>query len=135
ANMSHEIRTPMTAILGYLNLLADERTTDVERASHIATIRHNGKHLLRILNDVLDLSKLEAGKMTIERTACSPIEVLADVASLMSPRATEKHLAFVVESDGPIPERIEADQTRLRQILINLVSNAIKFTTAGEVRI
>jgi signal transduction histidine kinase/DNA-binding response OmpR family regulator len=135
ANMSHEIRTPMTAMLGYLNLLADERTTDTERASHIATIRHNGKHLLRILNDILDLSKLEAGKMTIERTACSPIEVLADVASLMRPRATEKHLGFVVESDGPIPERIEADPTRLRQILINLVSNAIKFTTSGEVRI
>jgi signal transduction histidine kinase/DNA-binding response OmpR family regulator len=135
ANMSHEIRTPMTAILGYLNLLSRPDTTDDERAAHIATIRHNGAHLLRVLNDILDLSKIEAGKMAVERAPCSPIELIADVASLMGPRAIEKQLALVVECRGIIPEQIRTDATRVRQIIINLVSNAIKFTGSGEVRL
>jgi signal transduction histidine kinase/DNA-binding response OmpR family regulator len=135
ANMSHEIRTPMTAILGYLNLVSHPDTTPGERDGHIATIRQNGEHLLRILNDILDLSKIEAGKMTVERADCSPIQLLGEIASLMRPRATEKRLQFVLASDGAVPERIHADPTRVRQVLINLVSNAIKFTEAGEVRL
>jgi len=133
ANMSHEIRTPMTAILGYLNLVSSPDTTDAERQRHLATIRRNGDHLMRILDDILDLSKIEAGKMTVERAACSPVAIANDVASLMRPRATEKRLTFAIEYDGPIPERIVGDVTRLRQILVNLLSNAIKFTESGGV--
>jgi signal transduction histidine kinase/DNA-binding response OmpR family regulator len=135
ANMSHEIRTPMTAILGYLRLLADPDATDDEREGYRATIQRNGEHLLRILNDILDLSKIEAGKMTVERTACSPFELVEEVAALMRPRAAEKGLAFAIECAGRVPERIRADPTRVRQILVNLVSNAIKFTDAGDVRL
>jgi len=135
ANMSHEIRTPMTAILGYLNLVSSPETTASERESQLATIRRNGEHLLRILNDILDLSKIEAGKMTVECAACSPIQIVAEIASMMRPRAIEKRLSFAVECEGEIPEQIHADPTRLRQVLINLVSNAIKFTESGGVRL
>ncbi len=135
ANMSHEIRTPMTAILGYVRLLSDGRKSDEERADYLETIRRNGEHLLRILNDVLDLSKIDAGRMTIERTACSPTELVEDVASLMRARAQEKGLEFTMAYDGLIPERIHADPTRLRQVLINVVGNAVKFTENGGIRI
>jgi signal transduction histidine kinase/DNA-binding response OmpR family regulator len=134
ANMSHEIRTPMTAILGYVTLVSQPETTDRERERYCATIRRNGEHLLRLLNDILDLSKIDAGKMTVECTTFSPFALVDDVATLMRPRAAEKGLDFAVESAGPVPERIRADPTRVRQILVNLVSNAIKFTEHGGVR-
>jgi signal transduction histidine kinase/ActR/RegA family two-component response regulator/HPt (histidine-containing phosphotransfer) domain-containing protein len=135
ANMSHEIRTPMTAILGYLNVLSSPDTTASERESQLATIRRNGEHLLRILNDILDLSKIEAGKMTVERAPCFPIELVSEIASMMQPRAIERGLTFALEAEGSIPRQIQGDATRLRQILINLVSNAIKFTETGGVRL
>jgi signal transduction histidine kinase/CheY-like chemotaxis protein/HPt (histidine-containing phosphotransfer) domain-containing protein len=135
ANMSHEIRTPMTAIIGYADLLLDPETTAGERVTHIQTIRRNGEHLLGILNDILDLSKIEAGKMTIEHVRCSPSAIIVDVASLMRARAIEKGLFFEVHYQTPIPETIDSDPTRLRQILMNLVGNAIKFTASGGIRI
>ncbi|MCC7204721.1 MAG: PAS domain S-box protein [Phycisphaeraceae bacterium] len=135
ANMSHEIRTPMTAILGYAELLLDSGLSESERVEHVHVIRRNGEHLLRILNDILDLSKIEAGRMVAEQVACSPAHVIDEVASLMRVRALSKGLAFNVEYVGPVPTRIESDPTRLRQILINLVGNAIKFTQAGGVRV
>jgi len=134
AHMSHEIRTPMTAILGYVNVLADPRTTESERTSHLQTIRRNGQHLLRIINDILDLSKMEAGRMVVESVECWPLEILDQVVSLMKPRAVEKGLTFAVDYGTPMPERIRADPTRLRQILINLLGNAIKFTEVGGIR-
>ena len=135
ANMSHEIRTPMTSVIGYADLLLDPETTASEQLTHIQTIRRNGEHLLSILNDILDLSKIEAGKMTVENIRCSPSMIIVDVASLMRVRAKDKGLFFEVLYQTPIPETIESDPTRLRQVLMNLVGNAIKFTSSGGIRI
>jgi signal transduction histidine kinase/ActR/RegA family two-component response regulator len=134
ANMSHEIRTPMTAILGYAEImLANAKTPeDVEITK---TIKRNGDHLLGIINDILDLSKIEAGKLRVERISCSPVAIVADIASLMRVRAKAKNLPLSIEYDGPIPETVQSDPTRLRQILINLVGNAVKFTQSGNVRL
>ena len=138
ANMSHEIRTPMTAILGFAEVLLGEDNIGCappERVSAIETIQRNGEHLLRLINDILDLSKIEAGKLDVERTACSPAKVLADVASLMRVRSEAKNIPLLIEYAGAIPEQIQSDPVRLRQILINLIGNAIKFTETGRVRI
>jgi PAS domain S-box-containing protein len=134
ANMSHEIRTPMTAILGFADLLLQnlEEPQNVEAAN---TIKRNGKHLLQIINDVLDLSKIEAGRLQIEQISCSPHQIVAEVVSLMRVRADVKGLPLVVEYSGPTPETIITDPTRLRQILVNLIGNAIKFTEVGSVRV
>ncbi|MBN1345186.1 MAG: PocR ligand-binding domain-containing protein [Phycisphaerae bacterium] len=135
ANMSHEIRTPMTAILGYTELLFDPGLSEDEQINCVRTIHQNGQHLLTIINDILDLSKIEAGAMTVERVACDPSKIVAEVASLMRGRARGKGIFFQVEHDGPIPREIRTDPTRLRQILINLIGNAIKFTETGGVRL
>src|SRR5262249_60985861 len=103
ANMSHEIRTPMTAILGYTDLLSDPDAGERERGDHVETIRRNGEHLQHIINDILDLSKIEAGKMALERVACSPVQLVSEVAALMRPRAVGKGLALDVEFHGPLP--------------------------------
>ena len=135
ANMSHEIRTPMTAILGFADVLLSPaaQASESDRDSAIHTIRRNGEHLLRIINDILDISKIEAGKMTVERVRFSPIAMLADIGSLMLQRALERNLTFSIDFDGPMPAEIDSDPTRLRQILVNLVGNAIKFTKRGSV--
>jgi signal transduction histidine kinase/ActR/RegA family two-component response regulator len=138
ANMSHEIRTPMTAILGYADVLLEEGDLSQapdSRIDAICTIKRNGDHLLRIINDILDLSKIEAGKMTVESLFCSPVQLLADVESLMRVRADSKGLDFRVECPGELPETIRSDPTRLRQILVNLVGNAVKFTDRDSVRV
>ncbi|MFQ5425350.1 MAG: PAS domain S-box protein [Phycisphaerae bacterium] len=135
ANMSHEIRTPMTAILGFTENLLDAELPAPERRQAIHTIRRNGKHLLELINDILDLSKIEAGKMDVERLRCFPCRVLADIVSLVRVRVEAKRLAFDVEYAGPIPEMIRTDPTRLRQILINLIGNAVKFTETGIIRL
>ena len=135
ANMSHEIRTPMTAILGFAESIQNGDLSPSERLNAIYTIRRNGEHLLEIINDILDLSKIEAGKMTVECTACEPCRIVADVVSLMRVRADAKGLPFHVEYIGAIPQTIQSDPTRLRQILINLIGNAIKFTEVGGVRL
>ncbi|MEA1952032.1 MAG: ATP-binding protein, partial [Planctomycetota bacterium] len=134
ANMSHEIRTPMTAILGYANIMLEE---NVGRATqeHVRIIKRNGQYLLQLINDILDLSKIEAGKLEVERITCSPTKVVADVASLMRVRTEAKGLPLEIEYSGAIPETILSDPTRLRQILINLVGNAVKFTETGSVRL
>ncbi|MBN1590202.1 MAG: PAS domain S-box protein [Pirellulales bacterium] len=134
ANMSHEIRTPMTAILGFSDVLLGSLQKE-EDLTAAATIKRNGEYLLELINDILDLSKVEAGKLEIERTACSPTRLVADVASLMRVRAESKNLRLATEFVGPIPDSIQCDPNRLRQILINLVGNAIKFTETGGVRL
>ncbi len=135
ANMSHEIRTPMTAILGYTDNLRDTDIGETERIDAISTVQRNGQHLLQVINDILDLSKIEAEKMTTERIVCSPHEVIAEVASLVRVRTTDKDLQFSTEFVGAVPATIQTDPLRLRQILINLIGNAIKFTHTGSVRL
>jgi signal transduction histidine kinase len=135
ANVSHEIRTPMTSILGYADLLNEPQCPVAERIESVSTIRRNADHLLTIIDDLLDISKLEAGKLMIERVRFSPREMALDVSSLLHVRAEEKHLKLAVEFQGAIPPTIDSDPRRLRQILLNLVGNAIKFTEAGEVRL
>jgi PAS domain S-box-containing protein len=134
ANMSHEIRTPMTAIMGFADILLEGNIGRATR-QHVEVIKRNGKHLLSIINDILDLSKVEAGKMQIEPTRCSPLDLLGDIVSLMRVRADEKHLTIETEVVYPMPETVLTDPLRLRQILVNLLGNAIKFTDEGSVRI
>ncbi len=138
ANMSHEIRTPMTAILGFSDVLAesiDSPTDTAQRFEAIDAIRRNGRHLLDLINDILDLSRIEAGRLEIESLPCRVPEILEDVASVLRVRALNKGLTLHIEYDGGIPEVIQTDPTRLRQVLINLIGNAIKFTEMGEVRV
>ncbi|MFZ5829365.1 MAG: ATP-binding protein [Planctomycetota bacterium] len=134
AGVAHEIRTPMTAILGFTDVLLEE-ITGAEQQKSLSTIKRNGEYLLEIINDVLDIAKIEAGKLEVERVPCSPVEILDDVLALMRQRAEAKGLNFTAEIAGAMPECVLTDPTRVRQILINLVGNAIKFTQQGEVRV
>lgn len=136
ANMSHEIRTPMTAILGYTDLLDDGAApnwTAEDRRDALATIRRNGEHLLTIINDILDLSKIEAGKMEVERVPTRPEALVEDVASLMRMKAEERGIELEVIVEPEMPGAILTDPVRLKQILVNLVGNAVKFTDKGRV--
>jgi PAS domain S-box-containing protein len=135
ANMSHEIRTPITAVLGYTDLLLEPELPEEDRWSYLHTIRRNGEMLLDLINDILDISKIEAGKLDVEYAECSPWQIVLEVVDLMRERANRKGLTLSIESQGPLPDSILSNAIRLRQILINLVGNAIKFTDAGHVRI
>lgn len=138
ANMSHEIRTPLTAILGYTDLLRAEHLDEqpsVERLPAIDTIRRAGEHLLGVINDILDVSKIEAGRLLIEQVDLELPQLLIDVDRLMRARATPKGISLRTVLTSPIPSRILSDPTRVRQILLNLVGNAVKFTEIGGVEI
>ncbi|MCC7290937.1 MAG: response regulator [Phycisphaerales bacterium] len=137
ANMSHEIRTPMTAILGYADLLnsPDDEESLAQRREYVSIIRRNGEHLLTLINDILDISKIEANKLDIEHLTFSPCRLVQEVLSLMRVRAAEKHLALDVLWMTPVPAVIDCDPVRLRQILVNLIGNALKFTHVGHVRL
>lgn len=134
ANMSHEIRTPMNGIMGMLELLL-RSGLDEHRSSYAETARSSADDLMRILNDILDISKLEAGKLSIEHVAVSPKQIVADIASLYANKADEKQLLILTSCAEFVPSWITGDPTRLRQILANLVSNAIKFTNQGQIEI
>ncbi|CAG0994573.1 two-component system, sensor histidine kinase [Phycisphaerales bacterium] len=135
ANMSHEIRTPMTAILGYTEMLEEPDQSAEQRRDCVLTVRRNGEHLLQIINDILDLSKIESGKMTLEIRDCSVCGLISEVAALMRVRASAKGLGLRVHYVFPFPEAVRTDSLRLKQILVNLVGNAIKFTERGEVQV
>jgi signal transduction histidine kinase/ActR/RegA family two-component response regulator len=133
ANVSHELRTPMTAILGFADLMLDESVSKEERIEAVRTIRRNGEHLLSLVNDILDLSKIEAGRMTVEHIPTAVHTLMDDVAALMRPRAKHQGLWLRVEHHWPLPAQLHTDSVRLKQIVLNLLSNALKFTEAGGV--
>ncbi len=134
SNMSHEIRTPMTAILGFTDVLKrGGGATDVNWRKHLNTISNSGKHLLELINDVLDLSKVESGVLDLEQIDCAAHAVAHDVVNVLRVRAEDKGISLKIEVDEAFPEVIQSDPSRLRQIITNLVGNAIKFTDNGGV--
>ena len=135
ANMSHELRTPLTSIMGYADLLLEPQASASRREEFLQTLRRSGEHLLMLINDILDVSKIEAGRMTEEVVECSIIDIMADLDSLMRSRAVDKGLQFNVEYTTPMPETVMTDPTRFRQIVTNIVGNALKFTDEGSVRV
>jgi len=135
ANISHEIRTPLGAIMGFVSLLRDEGRSQEDANTYLGVIDRNSHHVLRIIDDILDLTKVEVGKMVIEKTEFSLVEFLAEFASLFGFKARENGLTFEFSADTPLPENILSDPTRLRQILSNIVGNAIKFTEKGRVEL
>ena len=136
ANMSHEIRTPMNAILGFTEVLRRGYGKDrTDSKKHLETIHSSGQHLLELINDILDLSKVESGHLEIEKITCSPQQVISEVVNVLSVRAHEKGVFLDFKVGSTIPETIVSDPSRLRQIMTNLIGNAIKFTDKGEVTV
>lgn len=138
AQMSHEIRTPLTAILGYSDILrdgGDAANTPEQRQHALSVIHSTGQHLLTVLSDILDLSMVEAGRLAIEKRETELPELLADIETTLRPRAAEKTVGLTLRLASAVPQRIVSDPTRLRQILMNVAANAIKFTEAGEILI
>lgn len=133
ANMSHEIRTPLTSIIGFADTLLIEDLSDKERQQSVDTIIRSGNHLLNIINQILDLSKIEADKLEVENIAFSPFQLIDDITSLIKVLTDDKAIGFSVIYETEIPELIMSDPIRLKQILINLCSNAVKFTDEGNV--
>ncbi len=137
ANMSHEIRTPLNGVLGFTDILIDQddKLSREERLDFLSCIQTSGKHLLSVINDILDLSKIESENIELEYLDYSPHALIAEVISLLRAKAQEKGLRFESQWSGPLPETIKTDPTRLRQLLVNVVGNAIKFTDQGEVHL
>lgn len=135
ANMSHEIRTPMAAIMGYAEILEDEQADKATRDDAITTIRRNGEHLINLINEILDLSKIEAGRMSVDRVRCDPSVIVRESAKLVGELASRKGLELSVQIAHDAPCQIVTDPTRLRQVLTNLLGNAVKFTESGSVRV
>ncbi len=134
ANMSHEIRTPLNAIIGFTDLL-NEQIKDSKLKSFVKTIHTAGHSLLRLINDILDLSKIEAGKLHIELKPCNPHDIFEEIGQLFMMNTKAKNLDFILDIDPNIPQSLLMDATRLRQVLFNLVGNAVKFTEVGHIRL
>ncbi|MBV7536769.1 response regulator [Duganella sp. sic0402] len=135
AAMSHELRTPLNAVLGYTQILKRDRSLDVSQQTRVSTIQQGGQHLLALINDVLDLSRVDAGKMEFHPKPVRLGDLLSVVADIMRVRAEQKHLYFELELMEGLPVAVHVDETRLRQVLLNLLGNAVKFTDRGAVRL
>ena len=133
ANMSHELRTPLNGILGYAQILLQGRTLDEKQIGALNVIRQSGEHLLMLINDILDLAKIEAGKLELNRTTIPLAAFLHMIAEMIRVRAEQKGVGFISDIPPDIPQGIQADEQRLRQVLLNLLSNAVKFTDRGQV--
>ena len=134
SNMSHEIRTPMNAIMGFTQLL-DEQLKDKKLKKYVNIIKNSGESLLTLINDILDLSKIEAGKLTIQKRPVNLHRLIEDVASVFTLKIQEKGIDFVIEDDKSIPDSLLLDEVRIRQVLVNLIGNAIKFTDKGYIKL
>jgi signal transduction histidine kinase len=135
ANMSHEIRTPLGAILGFSEILMEPGLTEQERETYINTIKRNGSLLTALIDDILDLAKVESGKIAVETISVSVSDLLREVMLALEPRALAKNVPLSVTLSSDVPKTIQTDPIRLKQVLINIIGNAIKFTTAGHVSI
>jgi signal transduction histidine kinase/AmiR/NasT family two-component response regulator len=135
ANISHEIRTPMTSILGYIDLMAEDGQSEADRKARLATIARAGRHLLSVINDILDFSKIEAGRMTVERLPVSPRTIIDDATRMLEAKAHAKGITLKHEADASVPAGVLGDPTRLSQVLVNLIGNAVKFTERGSVTV
>jgi PAS domain S-box-containing protein len=133
ANMSHELRTPLNAILGFSQLMAQDAMLSGTRRDELGIIRRSGEHLLALINDILEISKLEAGRVTFEPTSFSLPQLLDSLTAMLRLKATAKGITFAVDCGPEVPPHIATDSLKLRQVLLNLLSNAIKFTDAGTV--
>lgn len=134
ANMSHEIRTPMNAILGFTEILQGMVTDEMQK-EYIRSISTSGKTLLTLINDILDLSKVEAGKLNIEKSVVNPHTIFNDMKLTFSQKVKEKEIDFIIDIDPGLPEAVMLDEIRLRQVLLNLIGNAVKFTDKGHVQV
>ena len=134
ANMSHEIRTPMNSVIGFTEILDKEITNPVHK-EYLNSIKKGGNALLRIINDILDLSKIEAGKLEIRNESLNPTNMFLEIESIFHSKIISKNIAFIVDIDKTIPKYIIMDGVRIRQILFNLIGNAIKFTQKGYVKL
>jgi PAS domain S-box-containing protein len=135
ANMSHEIRTPLGAVIGFSDLLSSDNLPNAERLNYMEVIKRNGRLLSNIINDILDLSKVEIGKLEIDMSDVAFSEILNELRSILGLEASAKGIELILAPDENIPQRFRTDPLRLRQILFNIVGNAIKFTKTGSVRI
>ena len=134
ANISHEIRTPMNAILGFSELL-ESIVKNKQHKQYLSTIMRSGKTLLELINDVLDLSKIEAGKLTLEYSNVNMHKVLNEIKQMFSQKLKEKNLSFNIEIDSNLPPYLHLDELRIRQVFLNLIGNAVKFTPSGYVKV
>jgi len=133
ASMSHELRTPLNAILGYAQILGHDRSLDERASSGLATIRQSGEHLLMLINDILDLSRIEAGKLELYPDAVDLADFLRTLSDTIDIKVQQKGLSFTLDAAGNLPIAVQVDAKRLRQVLLNLLDNAVKFTDAGGV--
>jgi len=133
ANMSHEIRTPMNGILGFTQLLGRDPSLKAEQREHLRIISSNGEHLLGLINDVLDMSKIEARKQTLQLAPFDLEHLARDLQSMFAGAAAKKGITFALDTDPGLPERVMGDERKLRQVLVNLLGNAVKFTSRGGV--